>query len=62
MKRELTNLFRAPTVVKLTAEAMRPTKGSMRRLRAAQDFADVFPNFDSSSNVPRVQGIESAQV
>ncbi|KAL5107472.1 GTPase Era mitochondrial [Taenia crassiceps] len=47
VKQELSSLFQAPTVVKLAAEVVRPTRGSMRRMRAARDFAEVFPNFDN---------------
>lgn len=65
VKQELANLFQAPTVLKLAAEVARPTPGSMRRMRAAKDFAEVFPNFDNSgdnSNASQHAGIESAQV
>ncbi|EUB64004.1 GTP-binding protein era [Echinococcus granulosus] len=64
-KQELSNLFLAPTVVKLTAEAVRPTRGSMQRMRAAKDFAEVFPNFDNSggsADASQHIGIESAQI
>ncbi|CDS37566.1 Era-like GTP-binding protein [Echinococcus multilocularis] len=64
-KQELSNLFLAPTVVKLTAEAVRPTRGSMQRMRAAKDFAEVFPNFDNgggSADASQHIGIESAEV
>ncbi|VDM35501.1 unnamed protein product [Hydatigera taeniaeformis] len=65
VKQELSSLFQAPTLVKLTAEAMRPTRASMRRMRAAKDFAEVFPNFDNvrdNCDASQRAGIESAQV
>ncbi|KAL5965168.1 GTPase Era mitochondrial [Taenia solium] len=65
VKQELSSLFQAPTVVKLAAEVVRPTHGSMRRMRAAEDFAEVFPNFDNgggNGNPSQHAGIESAQV
>ena len=49
VKQELAGLFQAPTVVKLTAETVRPSRGSMKRLRSAKDFAEVFPNFDNTN-------------
>ncbi|VDD77275.1 unnamed protein product [Mesocestoides corti] len=57
-KQELSSMFQAPTVVKLTAEAVRPSQKSMRRMRAAKDFAEVFPNFGVETRSP---GLEVAE-
>ncbi len=55
-------MFQAPTVVKLTAESARPSRASMRRLRGAKDFGEVFPNFDGASGFNRPPGMESVKV
>lgn len=60
VKDELGALFKATTVVKLTAEAMKPSKSSLKRLRAAKDFAEVYPNFDNSA-IPQ-RGIDSVEL
>ncbi|VUZ44825.1 unnamed protein product [Hymenolepis diminuta] len=53
VKDELGTLFQTTTVVKLTVEAAKPSRGSIKRLRAAKDFAEVYPNFDNSAQPQR---------
>ncbi|VDO02209.1 unnamed protein product, partial [Rodentolepis nana] len=60
VKNELGTLFKATTVVKLTAEAIKPNRGSIKRLRAAKDFSEVYPNFDNTSQPQR--GIETVEL
>ncbi|KAM7541828.1 hypothetical protein Aperf_G00000016686 [Anoplocephala perfoliata] len=60
VKEELGRLFQATTVVKLTAEAIKPSRGSLKRMRAAKDFAEVYPNFDNSEE--RQCGIETVEL
>nr|CDS30303.1 GTP binding protein era [Hymenolepis microstoma] len=60
VKIELGTLFQTTTVVKLTAEAIKPNRGSIKRLRAAKDFSEVYPNFDNC-NQPQ-PGIETVEL
>ncbi|CAL8087775.1 unnamed protein product [Calicophoron daubneyi] len=46
VKLELMTMFRANTVVKLTAEMISVKPHTMRQLHKAKDFAEVFPEFD----------------
>ncbi|VDN21851.1 unnamed protein product [Dibothriocephalus latus] len=42
---DLSDMFQAPTTVKLTVEMARPSRGVLKRLRKTDDASSVFPDF-----------------
>uniref|UniRef100_A0A0X3PE27 GTPase Era, mitochondrial n=2 Tax=Schistocephalus solidus TaxID=70667 RepID=A0A0X3PE27_SCHSO len=45
VKADLSDMFQAPTTVKLTAEMAGPSRGVLKRLRRTNDASTVFPDF-----------------